>query len=180
METKFLLIRKNFHSSSQPNTLTCIYFSQMNEKVKLNKSFFTSRREPERLVSPSLRFLQHRYLHLRYLPVLAQPPEKVFSTDIIWSEIQLPKGSYQFFCGSSHEFGNSFYFVFLFLSILQFTTVKRSMGKVVLGSFKPLSEDACRCRYRYKWKWNLPSEFCYISSSLRARHETTHVDFKWR
>lgn len=64
--------------------------------------------------------------------MLAQPPEKVFSTDIIWSEIQLPKGRYQFLCGSSHEFGNSFSFVSLFLSILHFTMVKRSMGKVVL------------------------------------------------
>lgn len=121
-------------------------------------------------MSPNLRCLQHRYLHLRYLTGLAQSREKLFSIDVIWSKIQLPRGRYQFVCGSSFEFGSSF--CFSFSSTVH--TDKEKNGKVVLFL-------ACASIFQRTWKWNLLSDFCYISpSSLRAKHETTWVDFNWR
>lgn len=138
--------------------------------MKLNKSIFLSRREPERLMSADLRCLQHRYLHLRYLSLLARPPGKLSSTDVIWSEIQLPKGRYQFACGSSCESGNSF--CFSSSSTVHPGKDKNGKSCALLGLFKHLSEEL-EVEPPF---WLL---LCFIIF-LRARHETTYVDFKWR
>lgn len=125
-------------------------------------------------MSPNFRCLQHKWLHLRYVSELLMSP--AISRCLLrrcHPKHDPAAHRFPFVCGIIARVHVKLETAFVFLSVLQFSLVKRGMEKVALclghtGSFQR------------SWEYNTFYDFCYTSSSGRTGHETPWIDFKWR
>lgn len=89
-------------------------------------------------MSPNFRHLKHMCLNLRYLSGLALPSSEVCYTDTTQRKNQLPKDKYPHMRGIITRVHVKLEIVLVFLSVLQFTMVKKEMA--LLGLCRELSE----------------------------------------